>query len=146
VAVALFGGAMLSRRAAWAVPLLAMVASDVALGYPFGWMNGVVYGCLLAGVRLGMWLRRRRTWGRTAAAALAGSVLFYVVTNFAVWVGSSMYEQNAGGLVRCYLMALPFFRNALAGDLFWTTALFGLHDLARAWARSHRMRMESANP
>jgi hypothetical protein len=145
LAVALFGGAMLPRRVSWAVPLLAMVASDLALGYPFGWMNGVVYGCFLAAVGLGMWLGRRRTWGRTAAAALGGSALFFVVTNFAVWLGAdSMYLHTPGGLAQCYVAALPFFRNSLAGDLFWTAALFGLHDMARVWVSSRRLRMEGA--
>src|SRR5215212_2116080 len=79
LAVALFGGAMLPRRVAWLVPLLAMMASDIALGYPLEWMNGVVYGCFLAAVGLGCWLGRRRTWRRTATAALGGSLLFYLV-------------------------------------------------------------------
>ncbi|MCI0658612.1 MAG: hypothetical protein L0170_16285, partial [Acidobacteria bacterium] len=48
LAVALFGGATLPRRAALAIPLLAMLLSDLALGYPFGWMNLVVYGCSLS--------------------------------------------------------------------------------------------------
>jgi hypothetical protein len=145
LAVALFGGAMLPRRVAWLVPLSAMIASDIVLGYPLGWMNAVVYSCFLAAVGLGRWLGRR-TWPRTAAAVLAGSLLFYLVTNFAVWAGSSMYEPTAAGLLRCYTLALPFFRNSLAGDLFWTGALFGLHALAHAWARSRRPRLEGAGP
>jgi hypothetical protein len=150
LAVALFGGAhpqagTRPRRTAWAVPLLALVGSDVALGWRFSWMNAVVYGCFLAVVGIGWWLQSRRTWGRTFAAVLAGSVLFYLVTNFAVWLAPPlMYEHNAAGLIRCYTMALPFFRNSLAGDLFWTTCLFGLNDLARAWVNARRPGMESA--
>jgi hypothetical protein len=145
LAVALFGGAMLPRRTGWVVPLLALVASDVALGYRFSWMNAVVYGCFLAAVGIGWWLRSRRTWGRTLVGAFAGSVLFYLVTNYAVWLAPpSMYQHTAAGLVRCYTMALPFFRNSLTGDLFWTVCLFGLHDMARAWVDSRRPGMESA--
>jgi hypothetical protein len=54
-----------------------------------------------------------------------------------------MYLHTPGGLIQCYVAALPFFRNSLAGDLFWTAALFGLHDLARAWVSSRRLRMEA---
>jgi uncharacterized protein DUF6580 len=145
LAVALFGGAMLPRRIAWAAPLLAMIVSDLALGYGLGWMTIVVYACFLAAVGIGQWLRGRRTWGRTVAAALSGSVLFYLVTNFAVWLAPPfMYEHTEAGLFRCYMMALPFFRNSLAGDLFWTTALFGLHDLAQAWVNARRPSIESA--
>src|SRR5205085_550230 len=98
LAVALFGGAMLPRRTAWAVPLLAMVASDLALGYRFSWMNAVVYGCFLAAVGIGWWLRHLRTWSRTIAAAFAGSALFYIVTNFAVWLAPPfMYEHTPAG-------------------------------------------------
>jgi len=144
LAVALFGGAhpqagTRPRRIAWAVPLLAMVVSDLALGNPLGWMSAVIYACFLTAVGIGQWLRDRRTWGRTLAAALAGSVLFYAVTNFAVWLAPPfMYEHTAAGLLRCYTLALPFFRNSLAGDLYWTAALFGLHDLAQAWANARR--------
>jgi len=137
LAVALFGGAMLPRRIALAVPLVAMAVSDVALGYPFGWMHLVVYGCFLAGVGLGRLLGVRSTWRRRIPAALTGSVIFFVVTNFAVWLDpSSFYERTFEGLVGCYVMALPFFRNSLLGDLFWSVSLFGLHDLARAWTHS----------
>jgi hypothetical protein len=143
LAVALFGGATLPRRLAWVVPLLAMAMSDLILGYPLSWMSLVVYSCFLAAVGLGEWLRNRRTWSRTVATALAGSVLFYVVTNFAVWLAPPfLYAHTPAGLVRCYLMALPFFRNAVAGDLVWSVALFGLYDLARAWGQARRLRMQ----
>lgn len=140
LAVAIFGGATLPRRVAYAVPLGAMLLSDLALGYGFGWTNIVVYGCFLTGAGLGHVLREKRTMGRTLAATLAGSLLFYVVTNFAVWLGPPMpppfdYPHTFAGLVKCYVMALPFFRNALAGDVCWTLSLFTLFDAARLWAK-----------
>jgi hypothetical protein len=139
LAVALFGGAILSKRTALAVPLLAMLLSDLALGYPFGWMNLVVYACFLTAVGLGRLLGARSTWRRRMAAALLGSVIFFLATNFAVWLGSEgSYEHTLDGLVRCYVLALPFFRNSLLGDLAWSIGLFGLHDLARAWTESRR--------
>jgi len=139
LAVALFGGAMLPRRTALAVPLLAMLLSDLALGYPFGRINLVVYGCFLAGVGLGRLLGVRSTWRRRIPATLTGSVIFFAVTNFAVWLDpSSFYERTFDGLVRCYVMALPFFRNSLLGDLFWSVSLFGLYDLAQIVTQSRR--------
>jgi uncharacterized protein DUF6580 len=136
LAVALFGGATLSAGAAFLVPLAALLASDLALGHALGWMTLVVYGCFLAGVTLGRWLAAKRTWARTGAAALGGSLLFYAVTNFAVWAlpgaHAPLYPPTLDGLIECYWMALPFFRNALAGDLFWTAVLFGVFDLARS--------------
>ena len=132
LAVALFGGAMLPRYLAYGVPLLAMAASDLLLGYSFDQTSVAIYGSFLAIVGAGRWLAQSRTLGRTVVAVLGGSLLFYVVTNFAVWLWNThgMYEHSAADLAQCYIMALPFFRNALAGDLVWTAVLFGLYGLA----------------
>lgn len=136
LAVALFGNATLPRRLAYAVPLGAMLLSDFALGY--GWMNLVVDSCFLTGARPGSVLRENRTLGRTVAATPAGSSSFYVVTNFAVRLGPPMpppynYPSNFAGPVKCYVMGLPFFRNALAGDVCRTLGSFALFDAARWW-------------
>jgi hypothetical protein len=51
--------------------------------------------------------------------------VFFVVTNFGVWLGSGMYAHSAAGFVACYTAAIPFFRNTVAGDLFYSALLFG---------------------
>ena len=145
LAVALFGGAMLSGRMAYLVPLVAMFLSDLLMGNAVTWMTPVIYGCFVAGVGLGQWLGRSRTWARTGLVALAGSVLFYVVTNFAVWVTpnglyAGLYAHSWDGLIQCYVMALPFFRNDIAGNVLWTAMLFGLFDLMQLWIKSYQTR------
>jgi uncharacterized protein DUF6580 len=142
LAVALFGGAMLPGSAAFLVPVAALFLSDLALGNSFGWMTAVVYGAFLAATGIGRWLGARRTWTRTAFAAVGGSLLFYVVTNFAVWAlpgnHAPLYPSTLDGLAQSYWMGLPFLRNGLAGDLFWTAVLFGALDFVRARAgRAH---------
>lgn len=130
-ALALFGGASFaSRRAAFLVPLAAMLLSDLVLGLHYGALaqlhsQPVVYACILATVAIGRALRGRRSPQNILAASLAGSVLFFVVTNFAVWAGGSMYPFSIQGLAGCYVAAIPFFRNALTGDLAFTAAIFG---------------------
>jgi hypothetical protein len=62
---------------------------------------------------------------RIAGAALASSVVFFVVTNFGVWVFGSRYPKTAAGLLACYVAAIPFFQNTLAGDALYTAVLFG---------------------
>lgn len=136
-AMALFGGAQLaSRRWAVAVPLCAMLLSDLALELLFGHglhrLLPVVYLCLVATVALGALLRRRRSVWRIAGASVAASVMFFAVTNFFVWRAGGLYPPSAGGLVACYAAALPFFGNTVAGDLIFTVAIFG------AWAAAER--------
>lgn len=128
-AMALFSGAYFSRRGmAFVAPLAAMLVSDAILG--FHALMPVVYGSLALVVCLGWLLSSRRTPGRVAGAAVAGSVTFYLVTNFAVWAFGDMYPKTLEGLAACYVAALPFFQNGLAGDLFFTALLFGGFALA----------------
>jgi hypothetical protein len=124
-ASALFAGAVLrSRTLALAVPLAAMVISDLLIGWHDWRVMGVVYASLALPALLGM-------WGRARAAivlvplALSSSLLFFATTNFAVWAFSGMYAHDLHGLVHCYVAALPFLQNTVIGDMFWTTLLFG---------------------
>lgn len=142
-AIALYGAARLPGRMAWLVPIAAMVASDAILNAGRGYFPGVTavtlisYGTLaviaLAGGRLG-----RDAHGATrVGACLAGSTLFFLTTNFAVWafqrgagVGLS-YGEGFPGLLESYTAALPFYGNGLAADLIGTVALFGGEAVAR---------------
>ncbi|HEY7424486.1 MAG TPA: DUF6580 family putative transport protein [Gemmataceae bacterium] len=123
-ALALFGGACFSdRRAAFGVPLAALFLSDLVLGlHP---LIPAVYGSFALIVVLGFWLRTRRKVVPIACASLAGSILFFALTNFAVWAAGSFYPKSWEGLVACYIAAIPFFYNTLLGDAAYGIALFG---------------------
>jgi len=126
-AMALFGGATLAdRRLAFLLPLASLFLSDLFLGLHV--LIPVVYGSFALNVLLGGWLRSRRTVLNTAAVTLLGSVQFFVVTNFACWL--LWYPHTWQGLVTCYIAAIPFFQNTLAGDAVFATALFGTLALA----------------
>ena len=56
---------------------------------------------------------------------MASSVLFFVVTNFGMWLSSGIYPRNLAGLQACYVAAIPFLQNTVAGDLFYAALLFG---------------------
>src|SRR6516162_10368927 len=124
-ASALFAGMVLRSRAlALAVPLAAMLVSDLLVG-AYDWrIMSVVYAALALPALLG-------TWGRARSAALlpplvlSSSLFFFATTNFAVWAFSGMYAHDVHGLVHCYVAALPFLYNTVAGDMLWTTLLFG---------------------
>jgi len=123
-ALALFGGAQFAdRRLAFLVPLAALLLSDLCLGL-YSHMEWV-YGNFALTVCIGLWLRRRRDVWRIAAASLATSVLFFVVTDFGEWLNGTLYTQNLAGLLACYVAAIPFFPNSLLGDGFYNLVLFG---------------------
>ena len=131
-AMALFGGAHFSnKKMAFLVPLVAMYLSDLVLGffvYDFGWFHGFmpfVYISFVITVCLGFLLRRRLTPLAVGGAALMGSVLFFIVTNFGAWLISGLYPRTFSGLFSCYVAAIPFFRNTLAGNMVYTLVLFG---------------------
>ncbi len=128
-AMALFGGAYFSdKRVAFLVTLAAMFLSDLVIGLHRG--LPVVYGTFTMIVCIGLRLRTRRTWLRVAGAALASSLLFFIVTNFGVWALGSLYPKTMEGLIACYLAAIPFFKNTLIGDAFYAAVLFGGFALA----------------
>jgi hypothetical protein len=123
-ALALFGGASFAdKRTAFLVPLAALLLSDLWLG--FSAITPVVYCSFGLIVCLGFWLRRRRSVGRVVAAAVTSAVLFFIATNFGVWAVESLYPKTLTGLLECYVAAIPFFWNTLAGDLVYSTLLFG---------------------
>jgi len=124
-ALALFSGAYFSsKRTAFAVPLLSLIAGDVFTG--FHRLTLYVYASFLVSVSIGFWLRRKKSALRIGGATIAGSIQFFLITNFAMWASSiGNYPKNAGGLVACYIAGLPLFGNTLAGDAFYAALLFG---------------------
>ena len=123
-AMALFSGAYLGRRPiAFAAPLGALLLSDLVLGFYHGQVT--VYFSVALIVMIGMAALTRVSAMRVGAAAIASSVLFFVITNFGVWLFTGFYPRTLAGLEACYVAAIPFFQNTVAGDLFYATLLFG---------------------
>ncbi len=125
-ATAVLAGRTLKPPTAIAVTLAAMALADVVLAALYGWRPfGIgtlfIYGGFAAQVLIARALRRWR--GGALAAAVLGATVFFTLSNFAVWLLSSMYPRTLDGLVLCYLAALPFFASTLIGDVLWTIAL-----------------------
>jgi hypothetical protein len=128
-AMALFSGAYLGRKPlAFAAPLGALLLSDLVLGFYHG--QATVYFSVALIVMLGMIALRSVSPLRVGAAAIASSILFFVITNFGMWLFSGIYSRTLAGLEACYVAAIPFFQNTVAGDLFYATLLFGGFKLA----------------
>ncbi len=130
MAIALFGGATLPKGWSLWLPLAIVGVSDALIGWhatvPFTW------GAVLLISLLGWWLRPRPSAGRVLAGTLAGSVLFFLVSNFGVWLVGGLYPRTAAGFWSCYVAALPFFRSSVVGDLVCSAALFGGYAAATA--------------
>ena len=124
IAMGLFGGAYLKdHRLVLAIPLIAMSIADAYLG--FHGMISWVYGSILIISFMSILLKNRINFLNCTLATLGGSLLFFLITNFGVWFISGFYEQSLAGLLTCYVMALPFFQNTLAGSVFYSAVMFG---------------------
>ncbi len=124
----LFFGARGPRRQLW-FPLALLMASDIFLtkviyAYQFSWDHFVTWAWYAAVLALGTRLRENSKPVWILASALASSVSFFLISNFAVWAAFDMYPKNFAGLMTCYTMAIPFFRRGLAGDLLFTAVMF----------------------
>lgn len=128
-AIALFSGAYLKRWYAFAVPIGAMVVSDAVIG--FHSLIWATWGSFAFVGLIGLWVRRQRSLRRVVLGSLTASVLFSLITNWAVWAFTPLYPKTASGLMVCFIAAVPFFRNTLVGDLLYTGAFFGLYETVR---------------
>lgn len=131
-AMGLFAGAvLLDRRLAFLLPLGAMAISDAGLallhGMDYGFHSGLplIYALLAFNVLLGMKLLPQAGALKIAGTGTFAVLFFWTASNFAVWLGSGMYPMSAAGLIACYVAALPFLGNALAGMAFYGLLLFG---------------------
>ena len=134
-AIALFGGVYFSKRTALILPMAVMIISDLFIGYYEPKLMATVYGSFLLCVILGFWLKKHKKWYTVLGSSLFGAIIFFVLTNFAVWAFTPWYAKTISGLIQCYLMALPFFKNTLLGDLFYVTIFFGVYELFQVWIR-----------
>lgn len=126
----LYFGARAPRKYAW-IPLMLLAGSDVVLtklsyGYPLTADHFVTWVWYAAILVLGGVLRTDAKPVRVAGASLAASVSFFLASNFAVWAVWDMYPKTISGLAAAYAAGLPFFRNEIASDLFFTGVLFGI--------------------
>lgn len=115
-AMALFSGVYFNnKKLALLVPLLAMAVSDVFLG--FSTISIFVYAAfILVGV-IGMTSKKM-----SVTSVLLSSISFFIITNFGVWLIG--YPKTLDGLIECYTLAIPFFRNSLIGDVFYAALMY----------------------
>jgi hypothetical protein len=143
IAVAVFAGIRLSSRFMTpTVPLLALFLSDLGLEalhrcglwrfpglYSGMWLN---YSTIALIALMSLVARGTRSPWVIASTTLAGSCIFFVISNFGVWLGNPLktgYPHTMVGLMTCYIAGLPFFGTMVVGDLLYAAVIFGAWEL-----------------
>jgi len=141
-AIALFSGAIFKKKYFVILPLLAMLFSDLYIGFAEFWVTFSIYLSFVLIYLIGRSLGKHRNYINTFLATVSGSIVFFVLTNFAVWTGTAWYEKTWAGLVSCFWLAIPFFRNTIAGDLFFVALFFGLYELVNYYVLEKSQHLE----
>lgn len=131
-AMALFAGYYLPRKQAFIIPLVAMLVSDLIIGFYNPATMLSVYGSFVLITLLGQYAKSQKSWGFVAGGVLTGSFLFYLITNLAVWLEPGVtYSRDLQGLLDCYIQAIPFYKYTLAGDIFYSAFFFVTYEAAK---------------
>ena len=130
----LWGGARLKSRDFLWFPLALLALSDVVLDVRIyhtrvDWTEPVLWVAYAAVAIIGRGMAKRASLLGLIGSSVAGAIAFFLISNFAVWLGWRMYPATLGGLVDCYVAALPFFRFTLASTLLYAGLLFGGYEL-----------------
>jgi hypothetical protein len=137
MALALFGGVYLKKDQAVLLPVLLMAVTDLFLG-----LHGTMFftwGSVALIAVLGLGLRKNKNAATIAGFSLASALLFFVVTNFGVWLVSGMYPRTLAGLMSCYILAIPFFRHTLFSTVIYAFVLFGGYEVVAAQLKKTRL-------
>jgi hypothetical protein len=140
-AIALFSSVYLDKKYFLIIPVAAMLLSDIFLGFHSTMIW--VYGSFAVIALIGLWLKSHKNVGYIFGTTVVSSIIFFIITNFGVWA-SGFYGYTLSGLAECYTMAIPFFRNSIAGDLIYVTAMFGLYELALHYAGKESLQERKA--
>ena len=138
-AAAIFAGVHIGRRAAILIPLLSMFIGDMFLGFYSAPLLLSVYLSMSIGGLLAYWTRSERGAWIFIARPIATATLFYLLTNWAVWMFGSMYPHTPQGLLLAYIAGVPFFEHQVLGDVLYVSLFFGFY----AWARKYSCAMRT---
>jgi hypothetical protein len=128
-AFALFAGAYMPKKTGLLLLLSIMIISDVFIGFYDLRLMAAVYLSFLAISVIGWVVKKDKNASSVVLGSLSGSVVFYLITNYAVWAFSSWYPHSLNGLLSSYAMGLLFLKSSLAGDLFYTSVFFVSYEI-----------------
>ena len=136
IGLMVFSSQVLKGSSFFWIPMLAMFVSDLFInnyiysGYytdfqiltpGFIWIySPIILFAFLTKTKLFRYIN----FPKVLALSLSGSTIFFLLSNFGVWISSGMYTLNLQGLVHCYALAIPFYSNSIIGDVFYSTSLY----------------------
>lgn len=142
MAIAFCGAVYFRNRWMWAVPFVALCASDLYINHfyarEFGYQLPTAgyfarFACFAAAIGIGAWVAKRKSWLWLLNGSLLGALLFYVITNTQSWLSDPFYAKTLAGWWQALTIGHPefpptiyFFRNTLFGDLMFTGLFAGL--------------------
>ena len=129
--VILFSGVYALNKKYLALPLVALLISDFFIGF-YHWPVMIsVYGSFAIIALIGLLVKKHKNVLNVVSASLGASLIFFIVTNFAVWQFGNWYSHDLAGLMLCFSMAIPFFKNTLVSNLLYTGLLFGSYEAVK---------------
>jgi len=138
IALALFGGVYLKKKQlAIILPLVLFAVTDMILG--FHQVMFFTWGSVVLIAAMGLWVQRNKSLTTVLGGGLASAVLFFVVTNFGVWLVSGMCPLTLAGLSECFVLAVPFFRGTLLGTFVYGFVLFGAYEAIAARIKNTKL-------
>lgn len=142
-ALAMFGAVYLPRQWNFIIPGSLMLISDVFIGFYSLPVMLVVYGSFGLSCLIGQWQRQHPSLGRIFSGCLLGSIIFFLLTNSAVWGFGNAYPKTLAGLYQALVAGLPYFRNTVIGDLAYTGLFFGAYQVLMVYWQRSRTTTES---
>ncbi len=125
-ATAMYAGAYGNRRTSWLVPLVPLLIGHLFNGFYDLTVMAFVYAGFALSSIAGRLLAEKRSARRFSIAVVANAIIFYLVSNFSIWL-VGMYPQTAAGLIQCYLNGLPYLAAGIAANAVYGLLLFCLH-------------------
>ena len=129
-AVVILAGAKFGWKWGAGVAVIGMFLGDLILGFYTPQVMISVYACLALSGVIGYLIKKSQKTGVILGASAISTIIFFLVTNYAVWQWSPLYFHNLSGLITSYIAGLPFFANQILGDMFFTLALFAIWELS----------------
>jgi hypothetical protein len=139
-AIAIFGGSVITdKKVAFLLPLASLLLSDLCLQFFtatkgfYGTSQYFVYAAFVIITALSTMIKKQ-SFANIAFATVWSAIIFFIISNFGVWLSSDYYPKTLSGLAACNLAAIPFYRNELfgnfflnliIGNVFYSTLLFG---------------------